>query len=132
MKTMRRPHLPTRHRIWTVAAFCLAALSPNLQAQDKPPLKIVVGFPPGGSADVLARIVADALRDDFGTLVVENKAGGGGIVGATETARAAPDGYSLGMATVSTVASANNSAPKSAASHPASVSAAAAFARSAS
>ena len=43
-------------------ALSLAALSPSLQAQDKPPLKIVVGFPPGGSADILARMVADALR----------------------------------------------------------------------
>ena len=39
-------------------ALCLAALSPSLQAQEKPPLKILVGFPPGGSADVLARMVA--------------------------------------------------------------------------
>ena len=50
-------------------------LSPGMQAQDKPPLKILVGFPPGGSADVLACMVANALRDDFGTIVVDNKPG---------------------------------------------------------
>ena len=50
---------PIKRHIWAISALVLAtfsALSPSLQAQDKPPLKIVVGFPPGGSADVLARM----------------------------------------------------------------------------
>ncbi|MFM8590642.1 MAG: hypothetical protein ACKOBA_10945, partial [Limnohabitans sp.] len=51
----------------------LASLAAPVMAQGKPPLKILVGFPPGGSADVLARMVADALKDDFSSIVVDNK-----------------------------------------------------------
>jgi tripartite-type tricarboxylate transporter receptor subunit TctC len=78
-----------------LAALSLAVLSPNLQAQEKPPLKILVGFPPGGSADVLARMVADALRDDFGTIVVDNKPGAGGRIALNMTKTAKPDGQTV-------------------------------------
>jgi tripartite-type tricarboxylate transporter receptor subunit TctC len=76
-------------------ALSLAAISPHLQAQDKPPLKILVGFPPGGSADVLARMVADALRDDFGPIVVDNKPGAGGRIALNMTKTAKPDGQTV-------------------------------------
>jgi hypothetical protein len=76
-------------------ALSLAALSPSLQAQDKSPLKILVGFPPGGSADVLARMVADALRDDFGPIVVDNKPGAGGRIALNMTKAAKPDGQTV-------------------------------------
>jgi len=61
-------------------ALALAVLATALtaHAQDKPPLKILVGFPPGGSADIIARLVADALREDFSPIIVENRAGAGG------------------------------------------------------
>jgi tripartite-type tricarboxylate transporter receptor subunit TctC len=78
-----------------LAALSLAVLTPNLQAQEKPPLKILVGFPPGGSADVLARMVADALRDDFGTIVVDNKPGAGGRIALNMTKTAKPDGQTV-------------------------------------
>jgi tripartite-type tricarboxylate transporter receptor subunit TctC len=78
-----------------LAALSLAVLTPGLQAQDKPPLKILVGFPPGGSADVLARMVADALRDDFGTIVVDNKPGAGGRIALNMTKAAKPDGQTV-------------------------------------
>jgi len=70
-------------------------LTPAVFAQEKAPLKILVGFPPGGSADVLARMVADALKDDFGTIVVDNKPGAGGRIALNLTKAAKPDGQTV-------------------------------------
>jgi len=96
-----------RHWNALAGAVALFAFATSSWAQGYPnrPIELQVPFAPGGTTDIVARVISEPLSKALGqSVVVVNRAGGGGIVGAAETARAAPDGYKLGVATVSSTA----------------------------
>ncbi len=104
---MQRRHLLGTTSAWVTGAVLGLAVCPPALAQGYPTkaVRLVVPFAPGGTTDIVARVVAEKITPAPGqTLVVENKAGGSGIVGAAEVVKSAADGYTLGMATVSTTA----------------------------
>lgn len=95
------------YAIKLIAALAIITPSAAVFAQAYPnkPVKLQVPFAPGGTTDIIARVMSEPLGKALGqNVIIENKVGGGGVVGANETSKAAPDGYSLGMATVSTTA----------------------------
>ena len=94
-----------KSRLLVPLIFCAASFAAVAQGYPNKVIQLQVPFAPGGTTDIIARTIAEPLGKALGqTVVVVNKAGGGGVVGANETAKAIPDGYSLGIATVSTTA----------------------------
>src|ERR1700716_982875 len=98
---------PRSHRsvhVLALGAFLIgSAVSAHARDSPNQPVKIIVPFAAGGGADVVARIVAQSLGDALGqSVIVENRAGAGGSLGASYVAQSPPDGYRLLMGTVST------------------------------
>jgi tripartite-type tricarboxylate transporter receptor subunit TctC len=89
-----------------LSLLLLAAVSPSLGAQDLPdrPIRIVIAFPAGGPTDFVGRLVADKVKDILGRpIIIENKAGANGALGADYVAKSEPDGTTLFLTTLGAV-----------------------------
>jgi tripartite-type tricarboxylate transporter receptor subunit TctC len=84
-----------------LAAGAAALALPALHAQQRP-IRLIVPYAAGGPIDVTARVLAERVKDSLGTVVIENRPGGGGNIGADAVAKAAPDGLTIGISAVAT------------------------------
>ena len=91
-----------RHLLLSCAATAAVVLSPAALAQDAKPIRLVVPYAAGGPIDVTARALAERVRDTLGTVIIDNKPGAGGNIGADFVAKAAPDGLTIGIAATAT------------------------------
>ena len=89
----------TRRRLLAIAPI---AMLPGLALAQARPIRLVVPYPPGGPLDIAARALAEKVKDSLGPVVVENRPGAGGNLGADWVAKAAPDGHTLLMGAVAT------------------------------
>lgn len=93
------------HRI-TIAAFALAAPAAHAAEQStypNKPIRLIVAFPPGGSTDIIGRLVGQQLSQRLGQqVIIDNRGGAGGTIGTEIAAKSTPDGYTLTMGTTST------------------------------
>ena len=91
-----------RHLILsTLSAFLLAVTGITAQAQGRP-IRLIVPYAPGGPIDITARALAERVKDSLGPVIIENRPGAGGNIGADAVAKAAPDGLTIGIAATAT------------------------------
>ncbi len=94
---MNRRH----HLLQATSALCALAFSATVFAQGRP-IRLVVPYAAGGPVDVTARALAERAKDSLGPIIIENKPGGGGNIGADLVAKATPDGLTIGIAATAT------------------------------
>ncbi|MDR0217041.1 MAG: tripartite tricarboxylate transporter substrate binding protein [Comamonas sp.] len=89
-----------RNSLLSVMAAVAALASPLSQAQE--PIRLIVPYAPGGPLDITSRALAERVRDSLGVVIIDNKAGAGGNIGADAIAKANPDGMTIGLAATAT------------------------------
>ncbi|MCD2511566.1 Bug family tripartite tricarboxylate transporter substrate binding protein [Comamonas endophytica] len=89
-----------RNSLLSLLAATAALAAPLAQAQE--PIRLIVPYAPGGPLDITSRALAERVRDSLGVVIIENKAGAGGNIGADAIAKAAPDGLTIGLAATAT------------------------------
>ena len=100
MKSISSPS-PLRRPL--IGAIALLAIAAALPAQAQPKVtRLIVPYAAGGPIDVTARVLAERVKDSLGTVIIENRPGGGGNIGADAVAKAPPDGLTIGIAAVAT------------------------------
>jgi tripartite-type tricarboxylate transporter receptor subunit TctC len=94
---------PMKRRPLLILALAAAGLAPCFApAQPARPIRLIVPYAAGGPIDATARVLAERVKDTLGTVIIENRPGGGGNIGADAVAKAAPDGLTIGIAAVAT------------------------------
>src|SRR3984957_8596592 len=92
-------------RILGLVAACAAPLSALAQDYPGKPIRFVVPFPPGGPSDIISRVVGQKMQELLGQLIIiDNRAGAGGVLGTDNVAKSEPDGYSIALASAGALA----------------------------
>jgi tripartite-type tricarboxylate transporter receptor subunit TctC len=91
-----------RRNLLVTSLAAVAALSSTLALAQSRPVRLIVPYAAGGPIDVTARVLAERVKDSLGTVIIENRPGGGGNIGADAVAKAAPDGLTIGISAVAT------------------------------
>ena len=103
MQSTRRKIVHGIAALGVAGALAVSASVALAQTYPSKPIRMIVPFPPGGTTDIVARLVADKMSQQLGqTVLVDNRAGAGGSIGADMIAKSPADGYTVGIATVST------------------------------
>jgi tripartite-type tricarboxylate transporter receptor subunit TctC len=92
----------SRHFLLTLLSATALLAAAQAAAQQQRPIRLVVPYAAGGPIDVTARVLAERVKDSLGTVIIDNKPGAGGNIGADAVAKAAPDGLTIGIAATAT------------------------------